>query len=152
MPSLLTYANQAFWVSNATKDLLYEASVEVAKRESPIAYQRIVDDGRLSGCYGVSGIGFELEAFAQAFGGKEKWQEAIATHWDAVEALCPTADCLRLMTKLYAWIWFLLDGGPCKIAAGSYAKLEELAETPGELVPGLQQVFLGDRAAEQSPE
>jgi hypothetical protein len=150
MPSLLSCANQAFWVTNATKDLLYDASIEVAKRESPVAYQRLVEDGRLIGCYGVSGIGFELEAFAQAFGGKDKWREAFSHHWDAVEALCPTPGCLRLVRKLFAWIWFLLDGGACSIAADSYPNLEQLGETPGELPPSLGQVSLGDREAKQS--
>jgi len=150
MPSLLRYANQAFWVSNASKDLLYEASIEVAKRESPVAYQRIVEDGRLIGCYGVSGIGFELEAFAQAFGGKDKWREAFSHHWDSVETLCPTPECLRLVRKLFGWIWFLLDGGACSIAAEAYPNLEQLGETPGELPPSLGQVSLGDPAAKQS--
>lgn len=150
MPALLRYADQAFWISNAAKDLLYEVSVDVAKRESPIVYQRMVEDGRLIGCYGVSGIGFDLDAFAEAFGDKEKWQEAITDHWDAVEALCPTPRCLQVVTKLFAWIWFLLDGGHCNNAAKAYPNLEQLGETPSDLPPRLGQVSLGDRETKQS--
>src|SRR5438874_10298587 len=98
MPSLLWYGDQAFWVSNATKDLLYEAAVEVAKRGDAVTQRRLAEDGALIGCYGVSGIGFDLEAFVQAFGGKAAWRQATEKHFDAVEALCPHRQCVELMT------------------------------------------------------
>ena len=55
MPSLLSYGDQAFWVSNSTKDLLYEAALEVARRGHPAAHQRLSEDDRLLSCYQVSG-------------------------------------------------------------------------------------------------
>jgi hypothetical protein len=131
MSALLWYRDQAFSVSNSAKDLLYEVAVEVAHRGNPATHQRLIEDGRLVGCYGVSGMGFELEVFEEAFEGKEAWQEAMARHSDAVQALYPSPPCARLMAKLFAWIWFLLDGGRCSDAAGGYPDLEELPEIPG---------------------
>lgn len=64
MPALLSYKHQAFWVSNGTKDLLYEIVLEVAKQAEPAAYKRLQEDSRF-GYYGVSGLGFELEAFEE---------------------------------------------------------------------------------------
>ncbi|HZU35561.1 MAG TPA: hypothetical protein VFA18_06630, partial [Gemmataceae bacterium] len=103
MPSLLCLGDQAFWVSNGVKDLLYEVTVEVARRESPVAHRRLTEDGRLIGCYGVSGMGFDLEAFIDAFGGRDAWRAAAATHWDAIEGLCETPQSLAIMTKVFVW-------------------------------------------------
>jgi len=130
MASLLWYGEQAFVVSNGTKDLLYEVAVEVAKRTDPNARQRLEEDGRLVGCYGVSGMGFELEAFAEAFGGKEAWQRATLDHFDVVEELCRNPRCVELMAKLFRWVWFLLDGGRCNSAQGKHPSLEHLPEIP----------------------
>jgi hypothetical protein len=76
MTLLLSYADQAFWVSNGAKDLLYELAIEVAHRGQPAAYQRLSEDDRLLGCYQVSGICVDLEAFAESFGGSRAWQES----------------------------------------------------------------------------
>jgi hypothetical protein len=130
MPSLLYYGDQAFWVSNSTKDLLYEAAIEVARRGHAAARQRLSEDGRLLGCYLVSGVGFPLEAFAEAFGGNRAWQEATAQNFGAIEALCSTPECVQLMTKVLAWAWFLLDGGCCNDATGTPPDLHNLPETP----------------------
>src|SRR6266581_7097995 len=61
MPSLLWYGDEAFWVSNAVKDLLYEAAAELANRDNPAAQQLLAEAGGLIGCYEVSGVGFGLE-------------------------------------------------------------------------------------------
>jgi hypothetical protein len=135
MPSLLWCGEQAFWVSNSAKDLLYEVSVGVAERCDPAARQRLAEDGRLLGCYGVSGVGFELEAFEQAFGGAAAWQEAVIRHFDVVEELCGNPECVRHMTKLFAWAWFLLRGGQCNGAAGDHPDLSRLPEQPGAVNP-----------------
>jgi hypothetical protein len=132
MASLLSYGEQAFWVSNSTKDLLYDAAVEVARRSDPVAQGRLSEDSRLLGCYGVSGLGFPLEAFAEAFGGKPAWQEATVQNFGVVEALCTTPECVEVMTKLLAWAWFLLDGGRCNDAAGRHPDLHELPVMPSE--------------------
>jgi hypothetical protein len=130
MPSLLSYGDQAFWVSNGIKDLLYEAAIEVARRSHPAAHQRLSEDGRLLGCYLVSGIGFPLEAFAEAFDGNRAWQEATAQNLGAVEAVCCTPECVQMMTKVTAWAWFLLDGGRCNDATGRHPDIHDLSETP----------------------
>jgi hypothetical protein len=132
MASLLSYGDQAFWVNNGAKDLLYQAAIAVARRAHPAAYQRLSEDGRLLGAYLVSGLGFPLEAFAEAFGGARAWEEATAMNFGAVEALCANPECVALMTKVLAWVWFLLDGGHCNDAAGRYPGLRELPDTPGE--------------------
>jgi hypothetical protein len=137
MPALLSYGDQAFWVSNSTKDLLYEVAVAVAEREDPAAYHRLIEDGRLLGCYGVSGLGFELEAFEEAFGGREAWQKAIAKQPDAVGALCPTSACAQHVAKLFAWIWSLLSGGRCNDAAGAHPVFDNMPEIPGAEVVSL---------------
>src|SRR5262245_41740857 len=98
MPSRLWYGEQKFWVSNATKDLLYEAAVELAKRGDPETQRSLAEDAALVGCYGVSGVGFDLAAFVRAFGGKDAWQRATVEHFDAVKALCPHDQCVELMT------------------------------------------------------
>jgi hypothetical protein len=128
MASLLSYGEQAFWVSNAAKDLLYEVAVEVANRSDPIARQRLEDDGRLIGCYDVSGMGFELEAFAEAFGDKEAWQRATLDNFDVVEELCGHPRCVELMAKLFRWVWFLLDEGRCNGDSGTHPSLEHMPE------------------------
>jgi hypothetical protein len=133
MPSLLSYRDQAFWVSNGTKDLLYEVAVAVAQRESPVVYQRLTEDGRLLGCFGVSGLGFPLEAFAEAFGGPQAWREAMTRHAGVVAALCPTPACTRLLAKLFAWIWFLLSGGRCQEAADEYPVFDSMPDIPGTM-------------------
>jgi hypothetical protein len=135
MSALLWYAHQVFSVSNSVKDLLYEVAVEVAKRDDPAAHQRLAEDGRLIGCYGVSGMGFDLEAFVEAFGSKQAWQASTARHAEAARALYPTPACARLMAKLFSWIWFLLEGGQCSDAPGDYPDLETMPEFPGPL-PG----------------
>ena len=132
MASLLSCDDQAFSVSNGMKDLLYEVAIAVARRNDPAAQQRLSEDGRLLGCYGVSGLGFPLEAFAEAFGGRRAWQEATTSDFDAVIALCPTPGCVTSMTKLLAWAWFLLDGGRCNDAAGGHPDLHELPEMPSD--------------------
>ncbi|HLJ95056.1 MAG TPA: hypothetical protein VKU02_17910 [Gemmataceae bacterium] len=132
MTALLSYGEQAFWVSNATKDLLYELCVAVAKCENSAAHQRLMEDVRLAGCYGVSGLGFELEAFAEAFGGKHAWQEAIAKHSDVVQAFTSATPAGAVfIRKLFAWIWFLLSGGTCNDAAGEHSAFDNLPEVPG---------------------
>jgi hypothetical protein len=130
MSSLLWHGEQSFVVSNGTKDLLYEVAVEVAKRTDPIARQRLEDDGRLVGCYGVSGMGFELQAFAEAFGGKEAWERATLDNFDVVEEMCGHARCVELMAKLFRWVWFLLDGGRCNRDQGEHPSLEYLPDRP----------------------
>lgn len=130
MPSLLWYGDQAFWVSNATKDLLYEAAVEVAKRGDAAIQRRLAEDGALIGCYGVSGIGFDLESFGQAFGGKDTWRRATEKHFDSVEALCSHRQCVELMSKLFRWIWFLLDGGRCNDDAGEHPAFDDMPDRP----------------------
>jgi hypothetical protein len=128
MPSLLFCRDQAFWVSNSTKDLLYEAAVAVA---SPDVARRLAEDGRLVGCYEVSGVGFELKAFAEAFGGVDAWKRMTEERFDAVEALCPHARCVALMRKVLAWAWFLLDGGRCNGVSGKRPTVEDLPDRPG---------------------
>jgi hypothetical protein len=130
MPSKLWYGEQAFWVSNGTKDLLYEAAVEVAKRGDVETQRRLADDPALIGCYNVSGMGFDLEAFARAFGGKDAWRRATEDHFDAVETLCPHRQSVELMTKLFRWIWFVLDGGGCNTSAGEHPALDDMPELP----------------------
>lgn len=130
MPSLLRYGEQAFWVSNAVKDLLYEAAVEVAKRSDPTIQQRLAEDAALVGCYGVSGIGFDLAAFVHAFGGKDTWRRATEEHFEAVEALCPHRRCVEVMTKLFRWIWFLLDGGRCDDIWGRHPAFDDMPDRP----------------------
>jgi hypothetical protein len=132
MTSLLSYGDQAFSVSNGAKDLLYELAIEVASCGQPAAHQRLSEDGRLLGCYQVSGLGFDLKAFAQAFGGARAWQEATAQNFGAVETLCSTPECVRCMTKVLVWSWFLLNGGRCNDATGRHPDLHELPEVPGE--------------------
>ncbi len=134
MPALLRYGEQAFWVSNAAKDLLYEVAVEVAARADPVAHQFLMADGRLVGCYGVSGLGFDLDAFAEAFGGPEAWWAFTARHFAAVEQVCGNPDCVRHMTKVFAWVGFLLSGGRCNDAAGRHPDyLTELPVTEKDL-------------------
>jgi len=130
MPSQLWCGEQAFWVSNSTKDLLYEAAVEVAKHGDPESRRRLADDVALVGCYNVSGVGFDLKAFAQAFGGKDAWRRATESHFDAVESLCPNTRCVELMTKLFSWIWFVLDGGRCNTAVGEHPDFDDMPELP----------------------
>jgi hypothetical protein len=130
MPSLLFQGDQAFWVSNATKDLLYEAALAVARHSHPAAHERLSRDGRLVGCYEVSGVGFDLAAFAEAFGSTRAWQEATARDFRVVEALCLSPDVVRLMTKVFAWAWFLLDGGRCNNARGRHPDIHELPDVP----------------------
>jgi hypothetical protein len=130
MPSKLWYGEQAFWVSNATKDLLYEAAVEVAKHGDAETRRRLADDAPLVGCYNVSGVGFDLEAFVQAFGGKDAWRRATEEHFDAVEALCANDRCVELMRKLFRWVWFVLDGGPCSTATGEHPDFDDMPDQP----------------------
>jgi hypothetical protein len=130
MPARLWHGNQAFCVSNATKDLLYEMSAAVAERCHPAAHERLADDVRLAGCYGVSGVGFDLAAFAEAFGEAAAWREAVTRNFDVVEQLCGNPECVLLMRKVFLWSWFLLDGGACNGAAGSHPEVNELPELP----------------------
>src|SRR5262245_3027414 len=132
MPSQLRYGEQAFWVSNATKDLLYEAAVEVAKRGDAETQRRLADDAALVGCYNVSGVGFDLEAFVRAFGGYYAWRRRTEAHFDAVEALCPHHECVELMTKLFRWIWFVLDGGRCNTATGEHPDFDDMPDRPDQ--------------------
>jgi hypothetical protein len=135
MSALLWYRDQAFSVSNSVKDLLYEIAVAVANRDSSMAHERLTQDGRLIGCYGVSGMGFPLEAFEEAFGGMRTWQEAMTRHAVVVLALCTSPECRRIIQKVLVWIWFLLGGGRFDVAAGRYPDLEALPETPGTEAP-----------------
>ena len=130
MPSQLWYREQAFWVSNDTKDLFYEAAVEVAKYGDPETQRRLADDPALAGFYGVSGMGFDLEEYARAFGGKDAWRRATEQHFDAVEALCPNPACVELMTKVFCWIWFVLDGGRCNTSTGEHPDLDDMPDRP----------------------
>jgi hypothetical protein len=122
-------------VSNSTKDLLYETALEVARDHHPEAYQRLSEDDRLVGCYQVSGVGFDLAAFAEAFGNTKAWLEATAREFGAVDALCSDAIALQHMTKVMAWCWFLLDGGRCNDARGRHPDLNDLPESPGQWTP-----------------
>jgi hypothetical protein len=130
MSSYLIYGDQAFGVSNSAKDLPYEMVVEIAKRSDSAALQRLKEEGRLVGCYGVSGVGFDLQAFSDCFGGKTKLRQAVTAHFEVVRELCADERCTAYMTKLFEWSWFLLDGGRCKDASGIWPELANLPSTP----------------------
>src|SRR5262245_52428862 len=131
MPSLLWHEEQAFWVSNGTKDLLYDVSVAVAERCHLAARQRLAEDGRLLGCYDVSGVGFDLDAFEEAFGGAAAWRSAITQNDAVVEQVCGNPPCVVLMRKVFLWAWFLLSGGQCNGAAGEHPSVDDLPDLPG---------------------
>jgi hypothetical protein len=130
MTALLWYGEQAFGISNSAKDLLYEVALAVAERADANARQRLAEDGRLVGCYEVSGVGFDLKAFEEAFGCAVAWRQAVAQHFDVVEELCANPTCVQHMTKVFAWIWLLLDGGRCNDAAGRHPDIHHLSERP----------------------
>src|SRR5262249_27044269 len=88
MSSLLWYGDQGCWVSNGTKWLLYEIVLEMARRADPEAHKKLQDEERLVGCYGVSGMGFELEAFEECLAGKDHFRNVVAEHFDVVRELC----------------------------------------------------------------
>jgi hypothetical protein len=73
-------------------------------------------------------LGFDLEAFVRAFGGKDAWKRATEEHFDAVAALCPDRRCVELMTKLFRWVWFVLGGGMCNTGAGEHPAFDDMPE------------------------
>ena len=131
MPSLLSYGDQAFWVSNGTKDLLYEAVLEMARRSDLEAHKGLQEEGRLVGCYGVSGMGFELEAFEECLAGKAHFKDVVAQHFQVIHEMCGGHEvCVHTMTKVFNWIWFLLDGGQCNDSSGKHPALHEMDPAP----------------------
>ncbi len=131
MPALLSYGEQAFWVSNGTKDLLYEVVLEMARRDNPSAHERLREDTRF-GYYGVSGMGFELEAFVDCFQGKAGFKKTVTAHAEVVDEFCDSREeCVRLMRKLFDWIWFLLDDGRCNAPSGEHPDLDDMPQVPG---------------------
>ena len=133
MPALLSCGKEAFWVSNGTKDLLYEVVLEVAKLDNPVAHQRLSEDVRF-GFYGVSGFGFELEAFADCFGGRESLRSSVGRHVGVIDEMCARDEtCVQLMKKLFNWVWFLLDGGRCNSSSGEHPDLDNMAASPFQL-------------------
>ncbi len=109
MTAVLWYGAGGFDVSNSTKDLIYEISLAVAERTDAALRQRLADDGRLAGCYGVGGMGFDLAAFVEAFGSVAKWRQAITQNFNVVEEVCADPVCVEHMTKVFASIWRLLE-------------------------------------------
>jgi hypothetical protein len=130
MPSTLSCGEQRFWVSNGTKDLLYEVVLEMAKRGNPAAHKRLQEDVAFGFC-GVSGMGFELEAFAECFGGRECFKKTVTRHFGVIDEMCaPHEASVRLMKNLFNWIWFLLDGGQCNGPSGEPLDFDDMAERP----------------------
>jgi hypothetical protein len=110
MSAGIMYRGSGIWMSNGLKDCFFDAVLSMVQRVDPECADNM-KSGHLQGLYEVSGLGFDIQDFVEYFGSEERFLEVTRSQIDSIRELCRTESCKEQLTKVFEWIWFLMDGG-----------------------------------------
>ena len=103
--------NMTLWVSNAAKDWFCEVVVTGAKLKEKDISIVFEEDPAIAGCYGISGLGIDMESFFKYFGGKEEFLNHLKFCEQRASDLCEPEQPSKKLEHLFCWAQYILQGG-----------------------------------------
>jgi hypothetical protein len=103
--------NMTLWVSNAAKDWFCEivvAGAELRKIDISIVFE---EEPAIAGCYGISGLGIDMECFFRYFGGKDLFLNHLKFCEKRAIDLCSPEQSSKNLVQLLSWAQYILQGG-----------------------------------------
>lgn len=107
---LIYRGNLSLWVGNGIKDLFCDVVAEVAKSHGKDISSVFAEEPKIAGCYGVSGLGIDLEGFFPYFGGKDGFVSHLEVCRREIRHVCPDPEVAGRMTHVLSWAIHLLEG------------------------------------------
>jgi len=112
MGAPLRYKNNSdLWISNGAVDYFCDLVVEISALQGNDISYVFTDEPGIAGCYGISGMGINLECFFDYFNGKNGFISHLKICLKKLPEVCKTAEASKNMYHLFSWVIFLLDGG-----------------------------------------
>lgn len=103
--------NMTLWVSNAAKDWFCEAVVTGANMRNKDISSVFREEPAIAGCYGISGLGIDMESFFKYFGGKEEFLRHLEFCESKATELCEPEQSPKNLSNLLCWAQHILKGG-----------------------------------------
>ena len=103
--------NSDLWVSNAAKDWFCEIVVSGALLNGKDISSVFEEEPTIAGCYGVSGLGIDMEGFFKYFGGKEGFVRHLEFCKQSADQLCKQNQSIDVLVNLLGWALHILAGG-----------------------------------------
>ncbi len=115
--------NMDLWVSNGAKDWFCEIIVTGAKLKNIDISQVFAEEPAIAGCYGIGGLGIDMESFFKFFGGKEAFVEHLEFCKASYKELCIQGQSQESFHHLLSWAQHVLQGGRIRESVSIYEEL-----------------------------
>jgi hypothetical protein len=112
MPASLFYKkNHDLWVSNSSKDWFCEIMAKSSLKKGKDISLIFEEEPAVAGCYGISGLGIDMECFFKNFGGYQEFLDHLEYCKNNVSNLCEEGQSENSLFNLLAWAQHILTGG-----------------------------------------
>ena len=111
MAPLIYKNNSDLWVSNSVVDYYCDLVVEISKLQGNDISFVYTEEPGIAGCYGISGMGINLECFFNYFGGKGGFITHLKTCRNKLSEVCETEEVSKNMYHIFSWSIYLLNNG-----------------------------------------